>query len=267
MMLVDYHLHTDYSIDGHATAREVCERALAAGVGEIAITDHLDSNPSDEGAGLFKAGPYFESLRPVQAEFAGRLTVRIGVEIGEPDEYRPIVDELGRWPFDVVIGSVHYIGPRGVHGNLFDEVPLDTALRTYFDMEYRIATSGLVDILAHLDYFQRYTRQRGMPPFDPAPYEKQIRSILEAVIRADLALEVNTSGVRQKPGVCFPDRTLLTWYYQMGGRAVTTGSDAHFPEHVGANLVDAVRLLRQIGFDSVCVFEGRKRRSTPLPPA
>jgi histidinol-phosphatase (PHP family) len=201
----------------------------------------------------------------MQAEFAHRLTIRMGIEIGEPHEYRQIVESLSVWPFDVVIGSVHYIGTRGVHAALFDEVPLQEALEAYFDLDLQIASCGLVDVLGHLDYFQRYTLQRNMPPFDPRAWEKTIRSILQAVIDNDLALEVNTSGVRQRPGVCFPGRTILTWYYDMGGRAVTVGSDAHYVEHVGANLADAVKLLREIGFDSFCVFEQRRRRSIPLP--
>ncbi len=264
-MLVDYHLHTDYSVDGHVGAREVCERSIAAGIDEIAVTDHLDTNPSDEGAGLFRADHYIARLKPLQVEYAGRLVVRIGVEIGEPHEYRTIVENVARQPFDVIIGSVHYIGTRGVHGSLFDEVPLESALSQYFDMELEIASCGLVDVVAHLDYFQRYTCQRDMPVFDPRRYEKSIRSVLEAVIRNDLALEVNTSGVRQKPGVCFPGATLLAWYREMGGRAVTIGSDAHYAEHVGANIVDGIRLLRESGFDSFCVFDQRRRRAIPLP--
>jgi len=262
-VLLDYHLHTDHSVDGHATMRQICRRAADLGFDEIAVTDHLDSNPSDPGAGRFNVERWFEDFQGVRDDVADRVTIRAGVEIGEPHEYRSVVADLGAWPFDLIIGSVHYIGTRGVHEALFDDLPLDEALDGYFDTARQIACCGLVDILGHLDCFQRYSLARGLP-FDPHRYERQIRAVLEAVIRHDMALEVNTSGVRQQPGVCFPGRTILTWYHQMGGRAVTVGSDAHYVEHVGANITDAVALLRKIGFDGLCVFDRRQRRSIPL---
>ncbi len=266
-MFFDYHLHTTHSVDGFASMSDVCRQAAALGLSEIAITDHLDSNPSDTGAGKFDPQRYLADLTPLQTEFAGRLAIKAGVEVGEPQEYRDITESLAAYPFDVIIGSVHYVGHRGVHAELFDEIPMDQAVEACLDLDLDIATCGLVDVLGHLDYFQRYTCQRHLPLFDPLRHEKRIREILDAVIRHDLALEVNTSGVRQQPKVCFPGRTILAWYYEMGGRAVTTGSDSHYVEHVGANLGDACRLLRDVGFDSLCVFRRRQRQTIPLPTA
>ncbi len=265
-MLVDYHMHTDHSVDAHAGLREMCERALAAGLDEIAVTDHLDSNPADPGVGRFDVRRWFDDYRAARDQTVGRLVVRAGVEIGEPHEYPDVVEALKAWPFDVIVGSIHYIGTYGVHDDLFDEMPLGEALAAYFETQRQIASCGLVDVLGHLDYFQRYTIRRELH-FEPEAYEAPIRRVLDAVIRNDLALEVNTSGVRQQPGVCFPGRTILRWYHEMGGRAVTIGSDAHKLEHVGANVTDAIALLREIGFDALCVFQARRRRSVPLRQA
>jgi len=264
-MWVDYHIHTTHSVDGYASPSVMCRQAIAVGLREVAITDHLDSNPSDEGAGRFDPERYFRDLDPLRTELADHLSLCVGVEVGEPHEYPSIVEGLGAWPFDVIIGSVHYVGHRGVHASLFDDLPLDRALSAYFDLALQIASCRRVDVLGHLDYFQRYTCRRNMPPFDPCRWEGPIRAVLEAAIKNDVALEVNTSGVRQAPGVCFPGQTILTWYHQMGGRAVTIGSDAHYVEHVGANLSDAVRLLTEVGFNSLCVFKGRRRSTLPLP--
>ncbi|MBN1345250.1 MAG: histidinol-phosphatase HisJ family protein [Phycisphaerae bacterium] len=263
-MLIDYHMHTTHSVDGHATLRDMCERAIDEGLTEIAVTDHLDGNPCDPGVGMFSAERFFEEYREVVDALGDRLTIRAGLEIGEPHEYRDTVEELAAWPFDVVIGSVHYIGPHGVHEDLFDAMPLETALEAYLDSQLQIARSGLVDVLGHLDYFQRYTLIRDLPPFDPERFENPIRDVLRAVIENGLALEVNTSGLRQKPGVCFPDRMILSWYHDMGGRAVTVGSDAHYLDHVGANIRDGMGLLREIGFESVAVYRRRRLKRIPL---
>jgi len=264
-VFVDYHMHTDHSVDGHASIRDICRCALEAGLAEIAITDHFDNNPADPGVGMFNAERWFEDLALARDEMGDRLTIRAGIEIGEPHEYRRAVEDLAAWPFDMIIGSVHYIGRRGVHEALFDELPLADALNAYFDLALQIASCELIDVLGHLDYFQRYTISRGLPAFEPGGYEPKIRDVLRAVIRHGLALEINTSGLRQEPGVCFPGRTILSWYYEMGGRAVTVGSDAHYLEHVGANITDAVELLRDLEFETLCTYRRRRRRTVPLP--
>ena len=43
MYLADYHLHTTRSPDGRLTASQIAEIALARGLHEICITDHLDT--------------------------------------------------------------------------------------------------------------------------------------------------------------------------------------------------------------------------------
>lgn len=264
-MLVDYHIHSAHSVDADIPMRRMALAAAEVGLAEIAITDHFDMNPADEGAGLFDAERWFADLQGTRDESADRLTVRAGVETSEPHECAADVKALSEWPFDFLVGAVHYIGAMGVHADLFDELPLDRALDAYFDVAFNIASCGLVDVLGHFDYFQRYTLERGMPPFDPRTKEQNIRRVLQAVIDNGLALEVNTSGMRQRPGVCFPGQTILRWYHAMGGRAVTIGSDAHRVEHIGANLTDAVTMLDEIGFKSLCVFENRQRREIPLP--
>ena len=40
--MIDYHLHTDFSKDGHEKMRDMCTAAQDAGMKHIAITDHID---------------------------------------------------------------------------------------------------------------------------------------------------------------------------------------------------------------------------------
>ncbi len=263
-MFVDYHMHTSHSVDSRVTMRQVCDRAVELGLDEIALTDHLDYNQADPGCGLYDVEAWFEDYERVVSAMADRLTVRAGIEIGEPHLYADRLEPLLAQPFDVVIGSIHYVGSYGVHEDVFDKMPLDEALTAYFDAQVDLAASGLIDVLAHLDYFQRYTLQRGMPPFEPEAWEGPIRAALQAVIDNDIALEVNTSGVRQQPGVTFPGRTILRWYHDMGGRAITVGSDAHYLDHLAADIPDTTTMLREIGFTSQCVFDTRRRRDVPL---
>lgn len=263
-MFVDYHMHTAHSVDSRVAMRHLCDRAVELGLDEIAVTDHLDYNQADPGCGLYDVDAWFDDYAQTTPAFADRLTVRAGIEIGEPHLYADRLEPLLARPFDVVIGSIHYVGPYGVHEDVFDKLPLDEALTAYFDAQAEMARSGLIDVLAHLDYFQRYTLQRGMPPFEPERWERPIRDALQAVIASDIALEVNTSGVRQQPGVTFPGETILTWYHEMGGRAITVGSDAHELDHLAADIPETLTTLRRIGFATQCVFEDRQRSIIPI---
>ena len=48
-MLVDYHLHSNFSFDGTQSLRELCEAAVSRGLSEIAVTEHMD---------IYKDKPY-----------------------------------------------------------------------------------------------------------------------------------------------------------------------------------------------------------------
>ena len=46
---MDYHLHTNHSMDGRQTMPELCETMLARGVQEIALTEHIEPGHPGEG--------------------------------------------------------------------------------------------------------------------------------------------------------------------------------------------------------------------------
>jgi histidinol-phosphatase (PHP family) len=45
----DYHVHTEFSVDCKVPMSDSCRAAIAAGVTEIAFTDHVDHQPADMG--------------------------------------------------------------------------------------------------------------------------------------------------------------------------------------------------------------------------
>lgn len=87
MIRCDCHMHTEFSTDSEAPVRDMVEAALAEGLTEICITDHYDKDyppvPDVEGtAFLFDPEDYFPALAEVREEYAGRIAVRTGIEIG-----------------------------------------------------------------------------------------------------------------------------------------------------------------------------------------
>jgi histidinol-phosphatase (PHP family) len=73
-----------------------------------------------------------------------------------------------------------------------------------------------------------------------------------------IALEINTSGLRQPMGVTLPDLELVRRFREPGGEMITVGSDAHFPVHVGANIKDGIQVAKQAGFRHIAVFREGK---------
>jgi histidinol-phosphatase (PHP family) len=57
---------------------------------------------------------------------------------------------------------------------------------------------------------------------------------------------------------------MLRRYAELGGETVTTGSDAHSVQEVGAGLKEAEELIRAAGLRYVATFKNRKVRYIPL---
>ena len=73
----DYHVHSTYSVDCVVPMEMSCRAAIAAGVTEIAFTDHLDHEPADPGSGYYRPDDYLRELDENRSRFAGELTVRL----------------------------------------------------------------------------------------------------------------------------------------------------------------------------------------------
>jgi histidinol-phosphatase (PHP family) len=258
MIKSDFHIHTTISVDASGKIDDMVARAIEIGLTEIAITDHADYNPLDEGANLYKPREAYEQTVRAREKFGDRIIIRHGVELGEPHMFVEEIKEARKQPNDVIIGSVHFIGSHGVHADYFDAYPLEEGIRAFFEFTLELAKTADIDILAHLDYFDRYTTQRGYPAYRPEAHKGQIMPILETIIGRKIALEVNTSGYRSPANRCFPHPEVLKWYYELGGRRISIGSDSHKPEHMGCGFEQTEEVLRGIGFSEYHTFQGRK---------
>ena len=82
-MLIDYHLHSQFSCDSLTTMDEICQAALHAGLNEIAFTDHMDfTYPHQyENHYIHDLENYLAAISQYQLRYAGQLTIRAGLEI------------------------------------------------------------------------------------------------------------------------------------------------------------------------------------------
>ncbi len=256
----DYHMHSRNSCDCRATMAQMASAALARGLREIAFTEHLDLNPGDQCPGFYDPASFFERLEAARAEFAADgLTIRAGIEIGEPHIYRAAHRAvLDAWPYDVVLGSLHWVGDH----NMFDPAyyaarPPAEAFGAYFTELAGMVRGGGFEVLAHVDVVKR-TAYDIYGAYDTRALEDLYRPVWQACIEQGIAVEINTAGWRKRVNEPHPALEALRWYREMGGELLTLGSDAHRPGDVAHRFDEAVTLAQAAGFRRVCIYERRR---------
>lgn len=263
----DYHMHTRFSCDCQATMAEMCQAALDKGIPEIGFTEHYDLHPGEiQCRDYFQLQPWSAELERCRAQFAGRLIIRAGVEIGEPHLFAAEARALlARYPFDYALGSLHWVGSNSVFDRgYFEQHPAGETFPAFFAELERMTAVGGFDILSHFDVpvriaFIVYGH------YDPRDYEDSIRPVLRNVIAHGIALDLNTAALRRRAKVLTPGLDILRWYVELGGERVTLGSDAHEPKQVGSYLPEAIEIARAAGLKYLTHLERRQARLVPIP--
>ena len=255
--MFDFHMHTKVSYDGRATAQEMVQAALKAGLKEICFTDHLDydplnpNNPMDFDTNAYNAA--YDSL-----EAAG-LLIRKGAEFGMlADNAQTLREDLKRRHFDFIIGSVHFVDGKDPYFPEFWQThTLDQAELRYFETLLEcVQAHDDFDVLGHLTYMSKTRCNPEKRPIHYKAYREVVDEILRTLVKKDKGMEVNTSGM-DVCGVFFPDDVYLRRFKELGGQIVTIGSDAHTADRVGQYSFEACAIVKEI-FGYVCTFEKRQ---------
>ena len=267
---LDSHLHTNLSPDSDVLIDVYAAAAVERGVAELAITDHVDFEP---GAPAFGYATFADRERMVRqaAERWGPqgVAIRFGVELTYDRTWEADIREhLARHQYDFTIGSIHDrvdspYSPGRVQGWV-EGRSLAEIVGPSFDEAEAAARSGLFDALGHLDVVKRY-----LHPFvtkealaaAPELYEP----ILRALVDSGTALEINTSGLRHAVGETYPSAAVVCRFREMGGRAVTVGSDAHRAEHFGWALADGYSHALDAGFRALTFRRGGPSIQVDIP--
>ena len=288
--MLDYHLHlwphrqseTPLSLDQIAA---YCERAAAVGVSEVALTEHFfrfvqakelvggfwDDDPSPalatSMAGYFEHHAHCDLDRYVacaeEAKEAG-LPVVVGLEV---DHYPGRMDKVGAlldgYPFDVLLGSVHWLGAWR-----FDDLGDDLSMAewsvrgveacwdAYTEAIEELAASGTCDVLAHPDLI----KVAGHVPGQPAEWWDRLT---EAAVASGMAAELSSAGWRKPVDEQYPAGPLLS-RFAAAGVPFTTASDAHGLEQVADRAADLAALLDGLGVHELAAYRRRRPHSVAL---
>lgn len=263
MTIADYHVHTAFSIDCDVPMEEQCQAAVAAGVTEIAFTEHVDHDECDtESRELYNYAAYGEEVERCRELFAGQLTILRGAEV---DWNQSIADEVlafvERTSFDFVIGSVHNLKHKYVGWTDPEELGGAAALYDlYYDEMLSLVESGFPSVVGHMDLPRRY---HGIAPLevDRDHFEGRLREIFRVAAANGVGFEINTSGLVRGKGFSLPEPEILAWFVEAGGEVVTVGSDSHRPAHIGGHIEATYGRLKAFGIDWRMSFvDGEMRR-------
>jgi len=282
--VLDYHLHlwphseseTPLSLDQLSA---YCEKAQKAGVQELAVTEHLFRFRQAEAllGGFWKDDRFAPALQQSMAEYwdfhatadleayvtcaqaakdAG-LPLVIGLEVDYYEGQMDTVAELlAGYPFDVLLGSVHWLGcwrfddmDVPVQMAEWSARQVDACWETYTLALEDLAASGACDVLAHPDLI----KVAGYIP--DAPQEWWDR-MAEAAASSGMAAEVSSAGWRKPVGEQYPAVPLLE-RFAAHGVPLTTASDAHRLEQV-ADRADSLRSI--LSTAGVATLQGYRAR-------
>lgn len=249
--MVDFHVHSCFSFDIVRTGAfpaELVAYAEESGLEAVFLTDHLEVN--SEAEGLYAPFQYAERKKAcLAAKRKSFFPVVIGIELGQATQYpslaKAIAKECG---FRFILGSLHNVKGMPdfalIDYSDFTDKDYMKLWDKYLDEYLQMTRIPYIDSFAHLTYPLRYYKKNGFE-LDVRKSKRKLVNILRNIISSGKALELNSSGYRQSLGDCMPGEYIISLYSDLGGRLVTTGSDAHKPFDIAADFDKLEKLIQK----------------------
>jgi len=277
--------HTGTAMPSYDQLTRWCELAAARGGQQIAITEHCKrfegiadialpvwrraGSPALQAAAdhvwATERGAHLDEYVELLTSAKDRgLPLLVGLELDHLPGANEAISEVVRgYPFDVVLGSVHWLGAwlfdaydNPTFAEEWETRSVDDVWTEYADAVIELARSGLVDVLAHVDV----VKVAGHRPQDLVGFETRLCA---AIAPTGVAVEVSSSGLRKPAHELYPSPRLLRMLHDAGVQ-FTTASDAHTIDQLALDF-DAVReALDKVGIETLTTFARRERKRVPI---
>ena len=257
---VDYHMHTP--LCGHATGRphEYVAQARKMGLAEIGFSDHAPLVSHEDPRYTMNRAQlpeYHAMIQEVQKKY-GDFTIKLGLEAdfipGFEKETKKILEG---YPYDFVIGSIHFIDrwafddPDPREKVKWRDKDINAVYRDYYALLRASAQSGLFDIMGHVDLVKKFGHRAS------ADLTREVETTAEVFKKEGVTVEVNTSGLRKPVNEIYPSLEVLKTYSRHKV-PITFSSDSHEPGDVGRDYDKARALALAAGYTEYRVFKRRQ---------
>ena len=259
--LTDMHSHSSFSHDCKVDFSEMLACAQEKGLSFYGLSDHFDydydillTEIGERPRSKEETEEYFHRARHLQEDYEGVMNVAIGAEFGfsEAPEVQKIYQGIyDKFRPDFVINSVHSGDGVDFYRHKYTESK-EVVYRKYLRLIRKsLDTTYPYDIVGHIGYIARYVPYEDKA-FSLEEFGQELDDIFLTVIKKGKILEVNSKS-KGLPQLSLPSEELLHRYYELGGRKISFGSDAHIKEHIAFNREEVVKMLKGIGFTHITV--------------
>ena len=171
-------------------------------------------------------------------------------------------DVIGHYPFDYIIGGLHFVGEVPVGsprcwGPVVERHERFARYDAYYEIMQGLAASGMVDVVAHPDFikvccyddFQAWLALPGSTD--------RIAAVLEAMRTTDTAMEVSSAGLRKPFHEPYPGPVIMRLAADLG-LTISFGSDAHNTQDTGSHFSELAAYAAAYGFSRSRICVGRE---------
>lgn len=183
--------------------------------------------------------------------------VKLGMEVDwlEKDSNNLIWEIIRKYPWDILIGSVHWIKGWGFdHLDRFftwEKRDVYKVYKDYFCLIKEAIKSKMFDVIGHFDVIKIF----GVYP--EKDWQSLAREAIELMSKTRTALEVNTAGLRKPVREIYPREEFLNLFKDKKV-PLTLSSDAHRPEDVGYKFNEVLKILKEKGYKKLITFCKRR---------
>ena len=262
MMRVDLHNHTHLCNHASGSMEEYVKRAIDLNIDVYGFSEHAPVKNFEDAyrLALDKKSLYEASVLSLKEKYKNDIKILLAYEVDFiAGDF--ILDEIKNANIDYLIGSVHYLKDWEFDNPAFikeyENRDVDQIWKEYFQAVELMAKAGYFNIAGHFDLIK---------VFKVLPRE-DIRTIampaLRAIKKANMALEINTAGIRKPVKELYPSRPLLEVALDLG-IDITFSSDAHSVAQVGYKHDEALCYAKEVGFKEAVYFESREKMTFKL---
>ena len=271
-MITDYHVHLETGPYTLEWVEKYVEVAKQRGVTDLGFSEHgyrftqSKATLYNPWVGERQTENLDEYIEVVQKAKAKGYNVKLGIELDFiPGKEKEIADFLKPYPWDYVIGSVHWIDDWGFDlAEMREKWNQPSILKVYEDYFWRIEKlleSKQFDILGHVDVIKVFGHRPNVEE-----HEKLLRiydRIVPMIKKSGITVEMSTAGLRKPVGELYPAPELMERLVR-AKIPMMINSDAHRPDHVGEDYDKGIDYLRSYGVKEISIFTNRKRTMVPL---
>jgi len=266
-IICDYHMHTPLCKHAIGEPIEYVKRAHERGLKIIGFSDHcpLPTNFDTEcRMDVSRIDEYIGMIEKVKNNPYG-VKVLLGMEVDYvPYRMGEVVDLTNKYNFDYIIGSIHYVDDYPFdHPGYIDRWNTPQKIQyiweKYADLLQEMVSNFKIDIIGHIDLPKKFK----MYPQDINPFLRKLSEVFKLASEKNIVIEINTAGKRKPVGEFYPSLEILK-LIKKSGCSITFGSDAHAPDEVSSDFLEASGLAANAGFSDYTIISGKNIKQKEL---